>query len=193
MKKLSMIFLGSLSVALSATAQAGTSQYSDFNVKKCKQVGELNQEDGGGTWECPGIKGLKVIYSEGDLRGTMAFGESADIQCASAQSFGHFNSPGDKIEWRLNDGKPYATILRWFTDNGEPDSKQNWLVVTKINSDEVCRTAIIDTQTPNANVVARQKADQSVSFKCTKDLPELISAKSLKVDEVMSGVPCSPE
>jgi len=188
MKALSLIFI----VALPAAAQAGTSQYTDFNLKKCKQVGELHQEDGGGTWECKGLKGLTVVYSEGDLRGTMAFGESADVQCAASQSFGKFNSPGDKIEWRLNNGKPYATILRWFTDNGEEGSKQNWLVVTKINSDEVCRTAIIDTQYPNANDVARQKADQSLGFKCYKDLPELISSKPLKVDEVMSGVPCSP-
>ena len=188
MKALSLFFI----IALSATAQAGTSQYTDFDLKKCKRVGELNQEDGGGTWQCKGLKGFDVVYSEGDLRGAIAFGESADIQCAASQSFGRFNSPGNTIEWRVNNGKPYATILRWYTDNGEESGKQNWLVVTKIDSDEVCRTAIIDTQLPNANDVARQKADQAASFKCYKDLPELISAKPLKVDDVMSGVPCSP-
>jgi hypothetical protein len=188
MKSLRLIFI----IAWSVTAHAATSQYSDFDMKTCRQVGPLNQEDGGGTWTCKGIKGYDVLYSEGDLRGTMAFGPGADHQCAAAESFGHFNSPGSKIEWRMAGGKPYATILRWFTDNGEPDGKQNWLVVTKIKGREACRTAIIDTQFPNANEVARQKADQSMSFVCAKDLPELISTKPLKVEAIMSGAPCGP-
>jgi hypothetical protein len=175
-----------------AQAETITSVYSDFNVAKCKRINQAQQEDESGQWQCKGIKGFDVLYSDGDLRGTMAFGKTAENQCAAAQSFGHFNSPGDKIEWRMMAGKPVATIMRWFTEEGEPSIKQNWLVVTKINSDEVCRTAIIDTKYPNANAIARQKADQSGPFKCEKDLPEVISAKSFKVEEIMSGAPCSP-
>jgi hypothetical protein len=172
-------------------AEAIKSIYSEFDIAKCKTI-KLFEEEGGGIWRCKGIKGFDVVYSEGDLRGTMGFGPQANNQCSSSQSFGKFNSPGSKIEWRMEKGKPYATIMRWFTDNGEPDGKQNWLVVTKIDGDETCRTAIIDTKFPNANKVAQQKADTSRSFKCAKDLPEVVSAKSFKVDDVMSGVPCSP-
>jgi hypothetical protein len=153
-----------------AQAEAIKSTYSDFDLTKCKTV-SVSQEDGGGTWKCEGISGYDVTYSEGDLRGTMAFSPSVDIQCAAAQSFGHFNSPGAKIEWRIKNGKPIATILRWYADGGEPSVKQDWLVVTKLNGDEACRTAIIGAQYPNANVVARQKADISIHFDCTKVLP----------------------
>jgi hypothetical protein len=188
-----VFFLIANTILLASPVQAETvtSTYTNFDLTKCKVLNK-SEEDGGGQWICKGIKGYDVLYSDGDLRGTMAFGRSAEIQCAAAQSFGRFNSPGDKIEWRMIRGKPIATILRWFTDNGEPDGKQNWLVVTKINSDEVCRTAIIDTKYPNANKVAQLKADASDHFSCTKDLPELISAKPSKVEDIMSGVPCSP-
>lgn len=188
MKKLLVILL----VAGSAQAETITSVYSDFNLATCKRLNNTKQEDGGGQWWCKGLKNVPVLYGEGDLRGTMAFGKSAEIQCAAAQSFGRFNSAGNKIEWRLKNGKPIATIMRWFTDNGEKDGKQNWLVVTKLNGDEVCRTAIVDTKYPNANKKAQQKADASASFICAKDLAEVVSTKSFKVEEVLSGVPCSP-
>jgi hypothetical protein len=188
MRILVLIVLG----LTATTAAAATSEYTNLDLTKCKSLGPVQQEDGGGSWECKGLKDYPVVYSEGDLRGTIAFGRSADIQCAASQSFGHFNSPGKTIEWRMNKGKPFATILRWFTDNGEPDGKQNWLVVTKIDSDDVCRTAIIDTQYPNANEAARLAADQAVNFICSKDLPTVISAKPMKATDVMSGIPCSP-
>jgi hypothetical protein len=188
MKKYLAIFL----IATFAPAAASESVYTTFNIKNCKQLNKTQQEDGGGQWWCKGLKGFDVLFSEGDLRGTLAFGPSAEIQCAAAQSFSNFNSPGPKVEWRLTAGKPIATIMRWFTDNGEKEGKQNWLVVTKINGDDVCRTAIIDTKFPNANKVAQQKADGSAGFNCAKDLVEITSTKSFKIEEVMSGVPCNP-
>lgn len=188
MKKL----LGLAFLALAAPhaeAETVTSVYSDLDITKCKTI-SVSEEDGGGSWRCKGIKGYNVIYAEGDLRGTVGFGPAAENQCSSAQSFGKFNSPGSKIEWRMKSGKPFATILRWFTDNGEEGGKQNWLVVTKLNGDEACRTAFIDTKYPNANAIAQQKADSSKNFNCAKDLPEVISTPPLKADDFASGSPC---
>ncbi len=181
----------------SSIAFAGqiTSVYSDFDLKKCKAL-ELYTGDGegeGGVWQCMGIKGFDVLYLEGDLRGFVAFGPEARSQCTSAQTFGAFNSPGPKIEWRMENGKPIATIFRWFIDNGsgEEGAKQNWLVVTKLNGKDACRTALIDTKYPNANAVARETADEnSRSFNCEKDVPEVVSQRGLKADEIMSGAPC---
>ena len=72
----------------------------------------------------------------------------------------------------MENGRPIATIFRWFTDNGsgEENAKQNWLAVTKLNGKDACRTALIDTKYPNANVVARAIADEnSHGFNCEKD------------------------
>jgi hypothetical protein len=180
-----------------ATAQAAgeSSVYSDLNLDKCKAL-ELykgGDEGEGGIWECKGIKGFDVMYWEGDLRGNIAFGPKAHSQCTSSQSFGAFNGPGAKIEWRLKYGQPIATILRWSTDNGsgEKGSKQNWLVVTKLNGADACRTALIDTKYPGANAVARELADKkSAAFNCEKDIPEIVSKAHFVATEMMSGVPC---
>jgi hypothetical protein len=182
-------------VAGSSIAFAGqiTSIYSDFDLKKCKALELYTDEGEGGVWECKGIEGFDVLYLEGDLRGFVAFGPEARSQCTSAQTFGAFNSPGPKIEWRMENGKPIATIFRWFIDNGsgEENAKQNWLVVTKLNGKDACRTALIDTKYPNANAVARETADEnSRDFNCEKNVPEVVSQRGLKADEIMSGAPC---
>jgi hypothetical protein len=171
-----------------------TSVYSDLKLDKCKALQLYTGDEGeGGEWQCKGIKGYDVMFWEGDLRGNIAFGTLARSQCSSAQSFGAFNSPGPRIEWRMENGKPIATILRWLTDNGsgEENSKQNWLVVTKLNGKDACRIALIDTKYPNANTVARGKAEKnSRSFNCEKDVPEVVSQRAVKADEIMSGAPC---
>ena len=182
-------------IAGSSIAFAGqvTSIYSDFDLKKCKALELYADEGEGGVWQCEGIKGFDVLYLEGDLRGYIAFGPEARSQCTSAQTFGAFNSPGPKIEWRMENSKPIATIFRWFTDNGsgEESAKQDWLVVTKLNGKDACRTALIDTKYPNANIVARGKADEdSRPFNCEKDVPEVVSQRAIKADEIMSGAPC---
>ena len=133
-------FAALIVLGLSATAAVAdeiTSVYSDLDLKTCKALELYNGQDNGegGVWECKGIEGFDVLYLEGDLRGYVAFGPEARSQCTSAQTFGAFNSPGPRIEWRMENGKPIATILRWFTDNGsgEANAKQNWLTVTKLN------------------------------------------------------------
>jgi hypothetical protein len=190
-------FAALIVLGLSATAAAAgeiTSVYSDLDLKTCKALQLYTGDEGeGGEWECKGIKGYDVMFWEGDLRGNIAFGPLARSQCSSAQSFGAFNSPGAKIEWRMENGKPFATILRWFTDNGsgEANAKQNWLVVTKLNGKDACRMALIDTKYPNANTLAQAKADgKAHTFNCEKDMPDVISQRALAANEIMSGAPC---
>jgi hypothetical protein len=190
-------FAALIVLCLSATATlAGeiTSVYSDLDLKTCKALQLYTGDEGeGGEWQCKGIKGYDVMFWEGDLRGNIAFGPLARSQCSSAQSFGAFNSPGAKIEWRMENGKPIATILRWFTDNGsgEANAKQNWLVVTKLNGKDACRMALIDTKYPNANTLAQAKADgKAHTFNCEKDMPDVVSQRALAANEIISGTPC---
>ena len=183
---------------LSHLAGEITSVYSDFDLKKCKAL-ELyaGNEGEGGVWQCKGIGGFDVLYLEGDLRGYVAFGPEARSQCTSAQTFGAFNSPGPKIEWRMENGKPIATIFRWFTDNGsgEEGAKQNWLVVTKLNGKDACRTALIDTKYPNANTwraprPMKSPAPSIARRMCRKWFPNAPSrpTKSCQVHPVRAGL-----
>ncbi len=185
-----IMFTGLLMLQASAEVN---SVYSDFDLTACKTL-EIHESEGeGGVWQCDGIKGFDVLYVEGDLRGFIAFGPEARSQCSTAQTFGAFNSPGAKVEWRMEGAKPFATILRWFTDNGSGgmEAKQNWLVVTKLNGKDACRTALIDTKYPDANRVARELADgASRRFNCEKDMPQIVSRRAIRAEEVMSGAPC---
>src|SRR5437868_7595273 len=123
-------------------AMAGdiTSVYSDLDLKHCKQLALFEDEGEGGEWSCPGIKDYDVRVWEGDLRSFVGFGKDPPKQCASMETFGAFNSLGPRVEWRMKDGKPFATILRWFTEQSTEGEtiKQNWLVVTKLGDKDAC-------------------------------------------------------
>lgn len=179
---------------LAAAAQENTSLYSDLNIKKCQQLALFEDEGEGGEWLCRGIRDHDVRVWEGDLRSFVGFGKEAPAQCAAMQTFGAFNSLGPRVEWRMKDGKPFATILRWFTeasaDAGAP-VKQNWLVVTKLAGKDACHIAYIDTKYTDANEVARQRADErAMSFDCAKDMPEIFSSKGGSATDYASGMPC---
>jgi hypothetical protein len=190
MKRLIMPLL-IITWSAAASGAETTSVYSDLELGKCQQLRQGTGEEEGNEWQCKGIHGFDVMVWEGDLRTYIAFGPEARSQCVSAQTFGHFNSPGARIEWRLENGKPYATILRWRTDNGEQDGKQNWLVVTKLNGKDACHTAYVDTKLPEANLIARQRADKKArKFKCEKDIPDVVSHRKIPATEIVSGAPC---
>jgi hypothetical protein len=161
------------SLFLCSTAFAGyDSAYTDFNLKTCKQLTpETSGEDGesSGVMECKGYKGMPVTFAEGDLRSFVAFGEGGQDHCAFHQTFGGFNSPGNKIEWRLKEGKAIATILRWTVSYDSEDSSKTktWLVVTKIDEGQSCQIGYVEGSYPQANEKARWLADTAAEvFSC---------------------------
>ncbi|MGE0237180.1 MAG: hypothetical protein AB7F09_17405 [Parvibaculaceae bacterium] len=179
---------------LAVAAGEISSLYSDLDLKSCRQLALFEDEGEGGEWSCPGIEGYDVRIWEGDLRSFVGFGKMAPAQCASAQTFGAFNRLGPRVEWRMQDGKPFATILRWFTeqsiDGGDP-VKQNWLVVTRLGEKDACHIAYIDTKYADANEVARQRADEKAAgFDCARDMPEIFSSRGGVATDYASGMPC---
>jgi hypothetical protein len=192
MKRLVALLLLS---ALPASAGEITSAYSDVDLAKCKAMTVGEPEDGvdGGEWLCDGVLGNKVQIWEGDLRNFVGFGEAPPAQCASMQTFFAFNTLGPKVEWRVESGKPFATILRWMTNRGDetPDAKQDWLVVTKVDGRDGCHAAYIDATLPNANELAREAADNVArTFKCEKDTPPVTAKRGGEAGDYASGIPC---
>ena len=169
------VFLIGLLVALSqAQAQTNvTSDYTDINLDDCLV---LNADDFGAAFACPGYKGFPLYIAEGDLRFFVSYGFGAPDEMAAEQTLPAFNTIGEKLEWRLTnktgDFKPFATILRYYTQTGDgsaPDGQV--LVVTKIEPGNTCHIAYIDARlTPNANEIARQFADnEAENFNCETD------------------------
>lgn len=162
-----------------AFAQAGIqSTYTDVNLDECLV---MKADDFGASFACPGYKGYPLYIAEGDLRFFVSYGFGALEERAAEQTLPQFNTLGAKLEWRLSnksgDFKPFATILRYYTqtgDNATPDGQV--LVVTKIEEGNTCHIAYIDAKlTPNANEVARQFADGAAEdFDCETDEIHLV-------------------
>ncbi|URK86841.1 hypothetical protein LP421_22350 [Rhizobium sp. RCAM05350] len=166
-----------------APALANDSTYSDLDTDHCKSLLPEDTEGGGISLRCKGFKDYAVYFKEGDLRQSILFGPVSDAYIADVfESFEPFNNATPKIEWRLGaDGKPVATILRWFLENIDPVTYEpspklegQVLVVSKVADDtrQGCVVGYIDAlANPEPNALARKVADtRAKDFACGRDI-----------------------
>jgi hypothetical protein len=153
-------------------ARAAESVYSDFDTKKCRHIPGREVEDYG-EWRCKGYAGIPVYMSAGDQRIYVSYGKSAKKELAALQTLASFNGEGNRIEWRVEKGKPFAAIMRWVTtktsENGDP-VRGSTLVVTRLGEGRVCHVGYVDGRAnKNANELARKIADEYArKFDCDK-------------------------
>jgi hypothetical protein len=172
-------------VALCLQANAGTitSDYTTIDFKNgCRTISE-SEEGASITLKCKGYKGHSVNYAEGDLRAAVTFGEQPDGYDVPWQSFGPWNRINTTVEWRLDDGRPFATILRWFLDNIDPATGSadpvrvgNMLVISRLaglGGKPGCMVGLVDARAnKDANELARKVADKLArGFDCANDKP----------------------
>lgn len=148
-------------MGLSASAAEITSAYTKINLEDCKQLDGAEEEGTfGGSWSCQGYGGLQVLVSEGDLRMFVSFGPDAENEPAAGQTLSRFNTINETLEWRLRDGVPFATILRWFPSLDEGKGTGSVLIVTQLKPGATCQIGRIDAQAnPGANQMSRDLAD----------------------------------
>ncbi|WP_208997225.1 hypothetical protein [Roseibium denhamense] len=159
------MFAAAMAIAVPPAASAEiSSTYTKINLDQCTVL-EVPPEDEpgtfGGSWICEGYNGIPVYVAEGDLRMFVSFGPEAQNEPAAAQTLPSFNTVNDVLEWRLKDGIPFATILRWFPSL-EDGSTGSVLIVTQYRPGGfTCQIAMIDARlNPHANGIAREAADQ---------------------------------
>ncbi len=189
-----LLFAAILMIAAPACARAEpVSVYTDFDVEKgCVQV-ESNEV--GGTWNCPGYGGYPVILSESDLRESVFYGHAGPFYAKTPwQSFGPFNNAAGRIEWRLDKagGVPFAAIQRWFTDTGDGGPKGQVLVVSKVGQPgigEACVAGYVDAlANKDANAIAQKVADETVrGFTCGATEPQWHGVKGPNAPEPFYG------
>jgi hypothetical protein len=166
----------------SGFAFANDSTYTDLDTDHCKALLPEDKEGGSVSLRCKGFKDYAVYFKEGDLRQSILYGPVSDTYINDVfESFEPFNSATRKIEWRLGaDGKPVATILRWFLDNIDPVTyepspkmKGQVLVVSKVADDsgQGCVVGYVDAlANPEPNTLARNVADTKTGgFVCGRD------------------------
>jgi hypothetical protein len=152
-----------------AVAEEISSAYPKLEGESCKDATPLDAGGYGSISKCKGYGGIGVRVAEGDLRMFVSYGPDAATQTAATQTLPQFNTIGDTLEWRLANGKAFATILRfrWDSDNGQGST----LVVTKLGKTDACHVAYVTaTGNPNANLLARKVADTLArGFDCAND------------------------
>lgn len=140
------------------------STYTDLDLDKCKLVSEQAEEGTSAEWLCPGFGELPLIVEEGDGR----FDVDAGPKNEAFETIGAFNSLGDAVEWRLNNGMPFAIIFRY--QDATPEAKgRTVLAVEKVGTTALpgCRVAQVAGDVPDANQVARDIADTNAAdFTC---------------------------
>jgi hypothetical protein len=169
------LFLTGAVLAAPVGVFAAESSYTDFSTKKCRHIPGKDAEDYG-EWHCKGLQGVAVYMGAGDQRIYVSYGKNAKNEKAALQTLASFNGEGSRIEWRIERGKPFATIMRWSTtrtnEKGEP-VRGSVLVVTRLGAGGVCHVGYVDGGVnKNANALARRIADERArGFVCGKDRP----------------------
>jgi hypothetical protein len=180
-----------------AAAEDFSSQYSSADVKKCRKLAttRVGGSDIGASWACAGVAGYVVRLSEDDLRTTVSVGRTAKAAAdepAASQTFGPFNFSYDTVEWRSRKGAggPFAIIQRWNISDSEKAGSDGrpgrtaLLVVTRLPPGPVCHVAYVDVAAnPEANVLARQAADESAArFDCAKDQIRIMGRRGRAIE-----------
>ncbi|MET1415994.1 hypothetical protein ABVF61_27235 [Roseibium sp. HPY-6] len=144
-----------------ADAAEFTNAYTTINLERCTQVESADEEGTfGGSWNCPGYGGFDVLVAEGDLRMFVSFGPDAGHEPAARQTLPRFNTINETLEWRLRDGVPFATILRWFPSLDDGRKTGSVLIVTQLKPGSICQIGRVDAQVnPGANQMSRDLAD----------------------------------
>lgn len=174
---LALALCGGLTLSAPVFAAEFDSVYTKIDFDQCLV---LESDELGASFACPGYKGFPLYIAEGDLRLFVSYGFGAPDEMAAHQTLPQFNSLGNTLEWRLSNtsghAKPVATILRWFTQTGDPNERDGQkLIVTQIVPGNTCHIAYIDALlTKNANEIARQWADRAGTFNCQTDEPARI-------------------
>ncbi len=163
-----------------AAAPAAESIYTKVDFEKDCQ--EQESDENGGSWLCTGFGGYGIRFAEGDLRQSAFYGHLGPwYELGAFETFGGFNHAGDTVEWRLEAGRPVATIRRWFVspgtdDKGDPLPEVQVLVISKVGqkgTGDACVVGYVEaTANADANALATGVADtQARDFACRRTQP----------------------
>ena len=150
-----------------------TSGYTNLN-KSCKVFRGGDGQDDAAL--CTGLGGYKIrIYSSAAATHMVAEKPKTDISIPVATVAISFNENKTSVEWRMANGKPFAIIIR-LPKYGDPTDADPYigkkigeaLVVIGLDGFTETVSGSIDAKTPNANVKARELADNAYKAAAAK-------------------------
>jgi hypothetical protein len=152
-----------------------TRVYSNIDDVRTNKVGLCRTKSIAGDKEdpvisqrCPsGPDGWPVTMDYADARVYVTFGHQAKGGTTVIDALdGAFADPHSVIEWRMVDGRPFATIHRYFLEGRQV------LTIHRLQSDKTsCVAAVVTPQEgKDANTEATEIADRiGPTFKCGRD------------------------
>jgi len=163
--------LASLAAAAAAPAPGYSSTYTALNLDRCRVLSQAAEGEGDWiNWRCPGLSGVPLLVHGDDGR----FDVDAGVDNAQWEALGGLHRLGPQVEWRLRRGRPIAIIFRYI-QSGPDQPPGTRLAVETIGrrGRPGCLISMIDGAVPNANAVARERADRRAEgFRCGVDTPE---------------------
>jgi hypothetical protein len=169
------ILTATLVAASCIAASAGERVYTEIDnmqsgkIRLCGTIKvEGEKENPLVTWRCPsGPAGWPVVMDSADARVQVTFGRIVGPRGGAIDALGGaFADPYHTIEWRMNNGQPYAAIQRYLMDGRQA------ITVHRLNPDKTsCVAAVIAVEKGrDANSEAVRIADTRVpTYRCDKD------------------------
>ena len=155
--------LAALSPALAA-GQTIRSAYTMLDLRRCRTL-EIIPEGESISRRCPGLAGISLFVNEGDGRSEI----DAGYDDGRWESLPRFNSIGERVEWRLSGGRPFAIIYRLRLAATENAPAGSALIVEAIGRGAAapgCRIGVVDGALPDGNARARALADGARGRSC---------------------------
>lgn len=143
--------------AAPAPAQPASSRYTMLDLHRCRTL-ERIEEGESVRLRCPGLAGIPLFVNSGDGREEI----DAGIDDGAWESMPSFNTLGERVEWRLSGGRPFAIIYRLRLAATENARAGSALIVEAIGRPGApgCRIGVVDGALPDANARARALADR---------------------------------
>jgi len=173
-----------LAGTLAGSANAGEFVYSATSGPTCRTIRAKSEFN---SWRCRGPSGYRAVFHDLGNLVAVEFGPSGKERALVEESMmwpGATKPFGDRVELRLNEGSPYAAILRtWrqdFDSNSGAPTTSDELLVIKVSPQGACRIGTVDGKQADANAIARQIADSSAeTFRCGRHQPHVAAATSV--------------
>lgn len=181
-------------------AAAPDSAYTKIDFDKdCTVLDQPADDEEGGDWAellCPGYKGYPVYLSYGDARESLFYGFPPEGGPPRWESFAAFNVVSGTIEWRLDGGRPFATIHRWTVSVSQDDGSTKEIQVLAVEKvgqpdarDGCVAGWVVATGNPGHNEQARQVADRLLGgFDCATGAPVRVEGSVALPDPVVSDI-----
>jgi len=131
--------------------------------------------EGVSRWRCPGPAGYVAEYTdEGNIAGISLWHPTRQQRTPLSVNWrGAGRVFGEKLEWRMAAGLPYAAILRIWRVDAAADGREREveeLMVLKVSPSGACRVASVNARQPQANEIAQSMANGAAASPCLAEL-----------------------